>query len=203
MRLRFKKKNNNVSRKYFTRGFTLIEMMVSTSIFIMVMVVAAGAILSITTANRKSQATKVAIDNLSFALESMSRHIRVGTSYSCSNNSGYPHDCPFPDGEEVFSFLFADPASLGNSNQMTYSLEETNGVGRIEVFDDNNDKPSGSLTGSDIDVDTLTFYVDGLESGGVQPRVIIVVEGTAGGSDTKSRTSFNLQTSVTQRLLDF
>src|SRR3989344_3450237 len=66
-----------------SRGFTLIEMMVSTSIFIMVMVVAAGAILSISSANRKSQATKVAIDNLSFALESMSRHIRVGTDYSC------------------------------------------------------------------------------------------------------------------------
>lgn len=64
-------------------GFTLVEMIVSLGIFTIVALVAVGALLKITDANKKSQSLKTAINNLNFALESMSREMRVGDVYHC------------------------------------------------------------------------------------------------------------------------
>jgi prepilin-type N-terminal cleavage/methylation domain-containing protein len=69
------------------KGFTLIEMIISLAIFTVVAVIAVGALLKIIDANKKSQTLKSAINNINFALESMSREMRVGSTYSC-NPSG-------------------------------------------------------------------------------------------------------------------
>ncbi|MES3030885.1 MAG: type II secretion system protein [Patescibacteria group bacterium] len=68
------------------KGFTLVEMIVSLAIFTIVALVAVGALLKITDANKKSQTLKTAINNLNFALESMSREMRVGEDYNCMIN---------------------------------------------------------------------------------------------------------------------
>ncbi len=68
------------------KGFTLIEMIVSLALFTVVAVIAIGAFLKITDSNKKSQTLKTSINNLSFALESMSREMRVGSSYYCKPN---------------------------------------------------------------------------------------------------------------------
>jgi prepilin-type N-terminal cleavage/methylation domain-containing protein len=71
--------------KFYTthKGFTLVEIIVSISIFLIVAVVALGALLKIIDANKKSQGLKTAMSNINFALESMSRELRVGTHYYC------------------------------------------------------------------------------------------------------------------------
>ena len=60
-------------------GFTLVEMLVSISVFLVVMLVAASSLLSIIDGNNKAQSLKSAINNLNFALEDMEKNIRVGT----------------------------------------------------------------------------------------------------------------------------
>ncbi len=50
------------------RGFTLIEMIVAVAVFSIVMVVGAGALLSIVDANRRGQAQQTVINNLNFAI---------------------------------------------------------------------------------------------------------------------------------------
>ena len=60
-------------------GFTLIEVMVAVSIFAIVVTVGIGAILSVNTAYSKSRSQRTALDNISFALETIAREIRVGT----------------------------------------------------------------------------------------------------------------------------
>jgi len=65
------------------RAFTLVEMMVSLAIFSMVAVVALGAVVKIIAANQKAQSLQSAVTNLDFALESISRELRVGTTYEC------------------------------------------------------------------------------------------------------------------------
>ena len=84
-------KFQNVPSQAYTKkttqaGFTLVEMIVSLGIFTIVALVAVGALLKITDANKKAQSLKTAINNLNFALESMSREMRVGEMYHCEEN---------------------------------------------------------------------------------------------------------------------
>jgi len=65
------------------RGFTLIEMIVSLAIFAIVAVVALGALMKIVSANKKAQSLQSAMTNINFALESISREMRVGSNFSC------------------------------------------------------------------------------------------------------------------------
>lgn len=65
------------------KGFTLIEIMVSVSIFSMVMVIVVGALLVLNDANKKAQALRAIVDNLNFAVEDMTRSIRTGKDYNC------------------------------------------------------------------------------------------------------------------------
>jgi Tfp pilus assembly protein PilE len=66
-----------------TTGFTLVEIMVATSIFMIIMLVALGALISSSDTAKKSQALRTAMDNVNFAMESMTRSLRMGTDYYC------------------------------------------------------------------------------------------------------------------------
>lgn len=62
-------------------------MIVSLGIFAVVAVIAVGALLKITDANKKAQTLKSSINNINFAMESMSREIRMGSNYYCDYNN--------------------------------------------------------------------------------------------------------------------
>lgn len=66
------------------KGFTLVEMMVSISLFMLVSIVAIGALLRIVDANKKAQSLKTTMNNINFIMESLSREMRVGTTYLCT-----------------------------------------------------------------------------------------------------------------------
>lgn len=61
--------------------------MVSISIFAIVAVVAIGALLKIVDANKKAQSLETSVNNLNFALDSITREMRVGTHYVCFGGS--------------------------------------------------------------------------------------------------------------------
>lgn len=89
--VQFQLKNN---MKYISqkKGFTLVEMIVSLAVFMVVAVIAVGALLKITDANRKSQALKTAINNINYALDAMSREIRTGRNmvlYTVDGQNNY------------------------------------------------------------------------------------------------------------------
>jgi prepilin-type N-terminal cleavage/methylation domain-containing protein len=175
-----------------TRAFTLIEVMVAVSIFSIVMLISTGAIFSIVEANKKAHSVKSVMTNLNFALESMSRDIRVGSSYSCDAGS----DCL--DGGTSFGFK---------------ANRDVNGDGIVDAGDDllysrngsrimrrAGSQPETAITASEIQVTNLKFYVTGSQSGGDQPKVLIVIQGYSGTSTTRS--DFNIQTTVSQRAGD-
>lgn len=183
------------NKKLEKRGFTLIELLVSISIFTMILTVIMGSIFSVFEANRKSQSLRAVMDNLNFTLESMTRTIRFGTKYHCditSGNINEPQDC----------------VSGGNS----FSVTDSDGV--INIYTMTNGRIARSrdggntyynLTGSDVTITKLTFWIRGsqpLSSGDIlQPRAIIVVSGYAGAKPT-SRSTFTLETMVSQRIFD-
>jgi prepilin-type N-terminal cleavage/methylation domain-containing protein len=65
------------------RGFTLLEMIVSLALFSIVALVAVSALTRIVGLNRQAQTLHAAMNNLGFALESMSRELRVGSNFHC------------------------------------------------------------------------------------------------------------------------
>ena len=72
-----------------TKGFTLIEIIVSLAIFSVVAVIAIGALVRVTSANRQAQSIQSGVNNVNFVLDTMSREMRVGTNFVCNYGSGF------------------------------------------------------------------------------------------------------------------
>jgi len=194
--------NSIVNKKIFSSkktGFTLIELMVSVSIFSIIMVMSMGSILSVLTANTKSQTLRSVMDNLNSALEGMTRTIRFGTAYHSGNTGTLtdPRDTDImnsPGGDE--SITVRDSAG----QTVTYGFDSVNrrivrNVGGTGDF---------PLTSPDVRIEFFKVFVSGTAPGPadiLQPRVIIVIKGTVIGRNS-SGTTFVLQTTVSQRQHD-
>lgn len=177
-------------------GFTLVEIMVAMTIFVTVMTLMAGSIFSVINANQKSKNLRSSMDNLNLTMESMTRTIRFGTNYhswgcSASADISVPHDCN--------TGLITDPLTVKavDDTQVTYSLSGGRIVRTI----------SGTpyfLTSSDVTITTLAFRVYGSSAYPdlLQPQVIIVVQGNV-GSKASTKSTFGLETTVSQRVFDF
>lgn len=180
------------------RGFTLIEMLVSVAIFSIVMVMALGALLALSEANRQAQLLSIATNNFNSSLDSMARAMRTGTIFHCGSGTlTTPADCAATPSSQ-FSFLSADGL------QTVYKLgtvECANGLGCI-LRSQNGGSTYMSITSTDIIVTRLQFYVKGSStSDGIQPRVIILGSGYT-TIKAGQKTQFNVQTSLTQRVYD-
>ena len=179
-------------KRNMKKGFTLIEIMVSLSVFIIIMTVSLGSILSILNSNEKSQTKKTAMDNLNFALESMSRTIRFGTNFYCGTTASNPppaNDCA----AGATSFSVRD----SNGALVVYSLSGG------QIMKSVNGAVANAVTSNEINITRLTFYVFG-SSGWPeihQPRVIMSLSGIV-GARVATQSSFNLETTVSQRKLD-
>lgn len=166
-------------------GFTLIEMIVAVSLFTVVIFVSIGALLAISDASRKASSLRAVMDNLNFALESMSRNIRTGTNYACAGIG----NCT--SGGTEFSFIDQRGATV------TYRYDT--GTMGIQVR-----KDSGAfrgITSAEVQIEGLTFYVAGVGVDSKQPRVIITARGVAGLKE-RIKTNFSIQTTVSQRQIE-
>ncbi len=187
------------------KGFTLVEMIVSVALFSVVMLVCVGALLALVGANRKVHALQAVMNNLNVTLDGMVRAIREGSTFdgsgACQGNSGGPKDCT--SGGSQFSF---EPYGNGPSgqpwvyrlNSVTHRLERSiNGASFVPV------------TSPDVVIDSLLFYVVGSSRGCsvspcnlIQPKVVIVIRGTAPVLNSQAKTTFHIQVTAVQRLLD-
>jgi prepilin-type N-terminal cleavage/methylation domain-containing protein len=197
------------------RAFTLIEMMVAMSIFTIVMLIGIGALLSLVQTNKRAQAIHSVMSSLNAAVESMARSVRVGSVYHCEQNA-----TPLPS-----SAVFAAPLDCWNTGGVLLAVEPSNGdkgndndqtVYRLNGTKIERSLCSGvnqtcgngtkngawvALTSPEVTIDSFRMYVKGALSGdGIQPRVLITIKGTA--KAPHGDTSFLLQTTVVQRLID-
>lgn len=163
-------------------GYTLIELIIAIGLFALVMTLASGAYLFMISINRQVQGTATGIDNLSFALEDMTRSIRTGGTYSC-NGSG---NCS--GGGNSFSFTDS------NGVMITYDLAGS-------TLRKTKGGVSSTLTDPKVVISSLLFYADGTARAPgdyEQAHVTIVVSGTVAAGPGKT-VPFTVETAATMR----
>jgi len=166
-----------------SRGYTLVELIVAVGLFALVMTLVSGAYIVMISLTERAQGTATGIDNLSFALETMTRNIRMGMDYSC-NGGG---DCS--SGGSTFSFTNSKGVSV------TYSLSGNTIRQTVNSL-------SSILTDPSVTVSSLSFYVSGTTPGDEhQPHVTIIASGSvsSGKGDIEY---FTVETGATMRTPD-
>lgn len=196
--------NNKQKNK---RGFTLIELMVATSIFVTIMLAAMGALFMLLDAAKSSRALRSAMDNVNFSMESMTRSIRMGTNYYCVtgengidmiNNPSGTLDCP--DGGNFVAFIPQNPINFDPNVRVGYMLSQIikEGVSTnkytLKRCEGNNCVP---IVSEDVNIEILRFFVKGAGSSNIQPSVYIIMKGTVMVKGVA--TSFAIQTMASQR----
>jgi len=208
------------SNKNLKQGFSLVEMLVATAIFMTIMTIAITSLTNIISQNKKAQAIKTTVDSVTFAIESISKDMRMGSNYYCAVdgttfNSNGSKDCPLGSSK----IRFIDSSGHG----IIYQFSTTSGTTLTKTTCDSSFSSTSCSSPVDyisedanVNIGNITFYILGADcessaafgcttSTSTQPRVIITASGiisSQGGTDTSGVTSFNLQTTVSQRAVN-
>ena len=159
-------------------GFTLIEIMVATTIFIIVMIMGMGSLISSSSQVKQARKLGIAMDNVSFAMENMTRTIRMATSY-------------VSNGPNSISFT-----PSGTSNAKGYRYVTNSGNGSIQK-QDNVSNAWSDITSPEVDIEMLKFFVNGEDDDEEQPSVYILIKGNV--NIEGEAVPFAIQTLASQR----
>lgn len=169
------------------KGFTLIEMMVAVSIFVIVAFIVVSSLLTLSYAYKRAQKMRLLMDNLGFSTQNMSLNIREGVDYSTPS-------CPIGGVGNCLQFQAIDSWLKKESKYVCYSLSSTEGI--IKCVDGCLCSDYTDLTSPEIKITKLNFEV---RSGATSPKnsVKIFVAGEAGTG--REYTNFFIQNTVSQR----
>ncbi len=202
-----------VASRPASSGFTLVEMIVAVALFAIVMLVCVGSLLSLVAANRKVHALQSVMNNLNVTLDGMTRAIRMGATFDGSGGctSGLNgKDCT--GGGTVFSFqpYGTNPSMLNTA--WIYKFDTTGSTCGDHALcrSINGGGTYSRITSTDVTIESVLFYVVGSKTGcdtaspctPIQPKVVIVIKGTAPVMNSSSKSTFHIQVTAVQRLLD-
>lgn len=163
-----------ISKKEYHDGFTLMEVMVSVSIFAIIITIGIGSLLTINTTLQKTRADRQAMDSLSYVMDTMTRQIRTGYEYNLKNSSDFCFKKQ-EVGDEVCFYI--------DENQTRRLSTEIDG----EPYD---------ITPPNMQINNLTFTVYETP----QPYVEINVSATV--TTGRQNSEISLQAGVSQRRLN-
>jgi prepilin-type N-terminal cleavage/methylation domain-containing protein len=173
-------------------GFTLMEVMVSVSIFTIIVTIGIGSLLTVNKTLLKTRSERQAIDSFSYAIDTMTRRLRTGMHYNSPDQStiyfneqddGVDNDNGI--GSKItFELLYRQDSSSDNQLGYIQMTEETS-TGSISIDE---------ITPPEIDIEN--FNVDLFNTEG-QPLVILSIK--AKMTNSKQDSIISLQTAVSQR----
>ncbi len=207
------------------KGFTLVEVLVSVTLFTVVAVVGISAVIVAKSAYEKNQAIKATSDSLMFVVEDISRTARLGDLYRClpsvvpsinledieSPQDSIPgQNCYGVAYEPFWNMTSGDP-----EDQIIYAFAPVEDDGEIvgALFARSlDDQTAGGLIGINdgyfqritprnlnIDLERSGFDVVGSEDFISQPRIVMRIHGTI--TERNQTTELSLQTTISQRAI--
>lgn len=192
-------------------GYTIIEMMIAISLFLVVVMSGMTALLNANFVHNKSRDMREIMDNLSFIMEDMSRNLRTGYNYRCIpagegiGISQAPQDCP--GGGYAILFEHQNGVTTNQYDQWAYKIETAPGGTTLNVYKSTQGAVDGTwvqMNPSEVVLDPVSgFEVSGAKpppENEAQPFVAITLKGSI--SLKGNVTPFTLRTSVSQRLID-
>ena len=195
------KKCNTVGskkKKNLVCGFTLIEMLISITLFSVVVVMAIGVIVTILDANKHVRSTSIAMGNINVVLEKMFREVSAGSSYHCGEggNISKAHDCPAgnPLTALIFENVSGDDANPNDQNIYRINSSESS----LELSRDGGANYE-RLTDENIIIDDFRVNVVGNLDDAKQPSVFISIRGYIKKKED-DQVMFAIQTMMSERL---
>lgn len=181
------------NKRTLKKGFTLIELMVSVSIFSIVMMLALGTMLTILDSNRKARTLTEVMNNLNFSIENITRSMKTGVDPSDNDGNVL----------EVTAIVLEEDVAGDRFRRETIQyrcvdcgLPDKRGI--IERKDGN--EPWVAITSDMVDIAKFNFAVRGTNVP-QQPRTFVLIEGDVKVND-KISSSFQVQTTISQRKLN-
>jgi len=182
----------NNHKKNTHKGFTLIEMMVSVSIFAIVLVVALGSILTILDSNRKARTLTEVMNNLNFSLETITRSVKTGVEPRIIGST-----------LEVVAIILAED---GFQRQTISYRKNNTDSGRGFIERSVNNGLWHPITSDLVHIESFIVTLHGVSAAGniddfSQPRTQVTISGEVEVSETIS-SAFTVQTTISQRKLN-
>ena len=180
------------------KGFTLIEIMVAVSIFIVVITMGMGALATIQQGQKRAVSTNHAMYSMHYVFDVVTRGLRTGTSYKTPTIA---RSCV--DGTRTGNLVTTGDAITyvdQDNRQITYYLVRDGSVGELRAMVDGRNDTVLTDRNS-INVLSICFTVGGNNlRDDIQPFVRILMTGEALYKQKKEL--FTIQTTISQRILD-
>ncbi len=212
------------TRKETSKGFTLIEVLVSVSLFTVVAITGVTAVIAGKSAYEKNQAIKSATDSVAFIVEDISKTARLSAYYHCIPNvagevidtqglevAQTGSDCkglayePFwniqqsPTEDDQVIYAFAQTTECENTPNPTSCgalfSRAIPGDGTPVTIENNTFQ---RLTPKNLDINITKSGFDVINQNGV-PRIIVRIAGTI--TEKNETTNISLQTTISQRAI--
>jgi len=175
------------------KGFTLIEILVTTTIFVSIFGIISGLFFSALKVQRKAMALQGLIKESSYVMEYMSRQLRMvkKDDMNCTDPSEPKNYFINPDKNSV---------SFKNYNDECWKFYLDEDEGRLKI--DRAGKID-FLTSADLNVLSFKINLLGDVNGDeAQPRITFVLKIQGNGQKTEEKPTIQIQTTVSQRNLD-
>jgi len=187
-------------------GFTLIEIMIAVAIFSLLISSATTLFVSSIKEQRRSLSYQQLADQVSYAIEYMSRSCRMASKeifdnpFHCLSSTGINFENPSGDASRLRFIKFDEESSadichefyLNNGQLIEYKRNMTTG-----------EEISQPLTSDNLQINSLTFLLTGeTQNDDIQPFLTIFWNIQSISEKEEDRTSLIFQTSISQRNLD-
>jgi len=189
-------------------GFSLVEMIVTMLVFSLVVGAAAGLFGSAIRGQSRTLSTQQLLDQISFALEYMSRALRMA-----KKQLNPPPDCGLSYGQNYLITLSRTLEGVPydgrgikfinyNDECQEFFLDQTNGSPtKGQLLESKNYASPNPLTSANFYIENFNINLIGeLQNENLQPRVSLFLEIRRTGPGTQPK--IKIQTTISQRRLD-
>ena len=186
----------------FQKGFTLLELLVAISLFVMFMAIATGGFVKVLRTQKAMTALMSANDNASLALEQMSREMRTGYNFCTKaqpiisiSEGDFPECLELGDNEIMFVNV--------NNEVVSYRLEGR-AIERVIKNISSAPIPPDKITGDDVWVRKFNIELLGNGKGDdYPPRITIGIEVSPDSDISYLNDVYTrIQTTISSRILD-